>query len=206
MEYEGAKLSKANQRCTEAWCIPCHSEDRRSGPLDLNTFFFKNTFNSIERVSQGEDVCVCCFNVVCCVMRSICLSNFVILARAALRSPVCGCTMQAQWSSPPSTSINIHKPQSTIAGLISMIFRKRQLPPSVWDNVFQCVPTLSVWGNDTSDFADVEAVKAATNLKLQLEATAKKATGCNPAIRAIRSWIQLLNKNCFGQVCQNIQF
>eukprot|EP00435_Cladocopium_sp_Y103_P014243 s2874_g3.t1 len=28
--------------------------------------------------------------------------------------------------------------------------------------------------NDTSDFADVEAVKAATNLKLQLEATAKK--------------------------------
>ena len=51
-------------------------------------------------------------------------------------------------------------------------------------------------GNDTSDFADVEAVKAATNLKLQLEATARKATWYNlgatesGGTAKIRSWIQ----------------
>ena len=51
------------------------------------------------------------------------------------------------------------------------------------------VAVWSVWGNDTSDFADVEAVKAATNLKLQLEATAQKATWCHCLVqRWIRSW------------------
>lgn len=105
----------------------------------------KNTLNSTELVSEGKDVCVCES-----VMRSICLSNFVILARAALRSPV------KKWLCHASSGVLVLK---KTAKFISIHGQH--------------------WGNDTSDFADVEAVKAATNLKLQLEATARKATWYN---------------------------